>query len=129
MKINPIIRTVSRDDQALYGKGIDGKRQVVGHPLRDYLARKDADGFVSMPLPARLLAELGSSLTTADAGFSLGEQIERGIDVRIAGPGMVRFSLDKWRDCDPDNTFLLVAFAITPRDDAPGVCSSLGRHR
>ena len=129
MKINAIIRTVSRDDQALYGKGIDGKQQFVGHPLRDYLARKDADGFVSMPLPAGLLATFGSSLTTADAAFSLGEQVESGIDVRIAGPGTVRFSLDKWRGCDPDNTFLLVAFAITPRDDAAGVCPSLGRHR
>lgn len=129
MKINAIIRTVSRDDRSLNSNGLDGKHAFMGHPLRDYQARKDADGFVSMQLPAKVLTEMGSSLTTADVTFSLGEQVEHGIDVRIAGANMVRFSLDKWRDCDPDNTFLLVAFAITPRDDASGVCRSLSGHR
>ena len=129
MKINAIIRSVSRDDRSLFGKDPDGKQRFIGHPLRDYQARRDADGFVNMPLPPSVLAQLGSSLTTGHPGFSVTEHVEHGIDVRVAGPHMVRFSLDKWRDCDPDTTFLLVGFKITPHDDATGVCASAGEHR
>lgn len=126
MKINTIIRTVSRDDRSLHGKGPDGKQMFFGHPLRDYQALKDADGFVNMPLPSALRDEL-PSVTTAHPAFSMTGQVEHGIELKVAGPHMLRFSLDKWRDCDPDTTFLLVAFMITPNDDAPGVCASLGK--
>lgn len=129
MKINAIIRSVSRDDQSMYARDLDGKQRFIGHPLRDYQSRKDADGFVSMPLPPSVLEKLGSSATMAHPAFWATEQIEHGIEIQVAGPSMMRFSLDKWRDCDPDTTFLLVAFMITPHDDAVGVCSALGEHR
>jgi hypothetical protein len=117
MRIEVIVREVSKDDESIYGLGPGNERIFRGRPLREFLARIDASGYVEMPLPAGPLAATGRVATTSDPGFSLiGPRVDPDVEVKVRDEGTVLVSLQKWRDRDPDNTYLQLAFQFNPTD-------------
>jgi hypothetical protein len=118
VRIEVIVREVSKDDESMYGLGPDNERIFRGRPLREFLARIDANGYVEMPLPAGPLAATGRPATTTNPGFSLiGSRVDPEVEVKVRDEGTVLVSLRKWRDRDPDNTYLQLAFQFNPTDE------------
>jgi hypothetical protein len=117
MRIIAIVREVSKEDKSLYAVGPEGP-MFMGHPLRDFLSRMDADGYISVPLPPGPLGAV-KPVTTADPELSLtNPQVDPDVHIEIVDERTLRVSIAKWRDRDPDNTFLRVAFQFTPTTEA-----------
>ena len=117
MRITAIVREVSREDKSLYAVSPEGP-MFMGHPLRDYLSQMDDDGFIRVPLPPGPLGGANAA-TTAHPNLSLANpEVDRDAHVEIVDERTLRVSIAKWRDRDPDTTFLRIAFQFTPTTEA-----------
>lgn len=120
MKIEAIVREVSRDDKSLYADGPDGAPMFIGHPLRDYLARMTEDGYVDLPFhPVVRSRPPEEGVATAHPGLSLAnDRVDPDVTLDVVDAETVRVSLQKWRGRDPDNTFRMIGFQFSPTDAA-----------
>jgi hypothetical protein len=118
VRIEAIVHEVSADDRSQYAVGPDGKPMFMAHPLKDYLSRMDADGFITMPVPPGPLAHV-DAVTTAHPGLVLASsRVDKDAHIEIVDEQTVKVSIAKWRDRDPDKTFLRVAFQFMPTTDS-----------
>jgi hypothetical protein len=117
MRVIAFVREVSPDDESMYRPGPDGSI-FMGYPLRNYLSNMDADGYIRVPLPPGARVEADSPAAAAPEMSLVNAHVDPDVHIDMIDASTVRISIAKWRERDPDNTFLRVGFQLMPASEA-----------
>jgi hypothetical protein len=121
------IRLMAREaDPSEIVEDRDGAERRRGTPLRNFLDRMNAnDGWVDVhittlakidPATAKVAGSL-KTVTTSSPVVKL-DTVSADVPMRVVDDATVQINLNRWRDRDPDSTYLVVGWHIVDANPA-----------
>lgn len=120
MLLRLTVQEVFLDDEDQYGLDEHGNRMFHGIALQSLLDEmRVKDGCVDVPV-LHPLEELGVTVAADGPEVDLGSSwCDSGVRAEVLDDATIRVSLAKWRDRDPDRTYLVIGWRaeLTPYEE------------